>query len=197
MVTDASRADLDDGFGEYAFAPGAQGVVFLMSSAWPRLVKEAIDAASTPRAVRAAAAQRTGGLLSMPAGEVFAALALAQAVRVHLGREFEAVIAVGDCAPAARTLSQRHSRSPQMRRLVGACVRTAPRWLGVQVPRERNLDADRLSHPSNFDSVCREAMAGGWLVCKLEPPSDLLDPLEEVTRLPLGRDDECWEELCL
>lgn len=194
VVTDASRADSDDGFGGYAFAPAAPGVVFLMSAAWPSDVKAAIDAASATRAVRAEIARDAGGMLSMPAGEVFAALALAQAVRAHLGGGFEAVIAVGDCAPAARAISRRYSRSPQMRALVGACVSSAPRWLGVQVPREWNVDADRLSHPSMFDLVSREVAAGGWEVCRLDTPAGLFDLLAEVTRLPLGRDDEPWNE---
>ena len=35
------------------------------------------------------------------------------------------------------------------------------RWLGVQVPRNFNLDADRLSHPSMLGSVMRDAVAAG------------------------------------
>ena len=130
----------------------------------------------------------------MPAGEVFAALALAQAVQSHLRREFGAVIAVGDCAPAARAISCRYSRSPQMRRLVGACASAAPRWLGVHVPREWNVDADRLSHPSMFACVSQEVAEGGWDVCRLVAPADLFDLLGQVTQLPLGRDDAPWDD---
>ena len=81
-----------------------------------------------------------------------------------------------------------------MRRLVGACACTAPRWLGVQAPREWNVDADRLSHPIMSALVGREVVAGGWLVCSLATPPSLFDLLVEVTRLPLGRDDESWGE---
>ena len=52
VVTDASRADADDGFGGYAFVPGAEGIAFLLSSAWPEFAKAAIDAAASERAVR-------------------------------------------------------------------------------------------------------------------------------------------------
>ena len=129
----------------------------------------------------------------MPAGEVFASLALAEAVVAHLGREFEAVIAIGDCSPAASALSSGYSRSPQMRALVGACGRSAPRWLGVHVPREWNLDADRLSHPSGCGVVCDSIAGAGWTVCKLDPPKGLWSLLREVVRLPMGRDDLEWE----
>ena len=193
VVTDASRADANDGFGGYAFVPGVDGVVFLLSSAWPTFAKVAIDAAASARAVRQELSRKAGGLLSMPAGEVFAALALAAAVCAYTGRSFGAVIAVGDCAPAARALSMRYSRSPQLRRLVGACADTAPRWLGVHVPREWNLDADSLSHPSLLPQVRGRVVEGGLRVCTLEPPPVVFDLLREVTRLPLGRDDEPWE----
>lgn len=191
---DASRAYSDDGFRRYAIVSAAPGVVFLMSTAWPPDVKVAIDAAATTRAVRAEIARSARGMLSIPAGEVFAALALAQAVRAHLGRAFEAFNAVGDCTPAAWAISQRYSRSPQMRSLVGACASSAPRWLEVQGSREWNVDADRLSHPSMFDLVSREVTAGGWEVCRLSAPADLFDRLAEVTRLPLGRNVEPWNE---
>ena len=195
VVTDASRANGDDGFGGYAFAPGVEGVAFLLSSAWPAFAKAAIDAAASERAVRQEVSRKAGGLLSMPAGEVFAALALTAAVCRHLGRSFDAVVAVGDCAPAARALSRRYSRSPQMRWLVGACARAVPRWLGGHVPREWNLDADSLSHPSMLREVCDRVTAGGLLVCRLDPPSDVFECLRVVTRLPLGRDDEPWGEV--
>ena len=193
VVTDASRAAVDDGYGGYAFVPGMPDVVFLMSAAWPKDVKLAIDAAATARVVRRARGRQGQGLLSMPAGEVFAALAMAEAVRGHTGRDFQAVIAVGDCAPAARAFSSRYSRSAQMRRLVREGARSAPRWLGVCVPREWNMDADCLSHPSQFSAVSRRVVEAGLLVCEVSPPSELLLVLGEVTQLPLGRDDESWD----
>lgn len=136
------------------------------------------------------------GLLSMPTGKVFSAMALEEAVRVHLNRSFDAIVAVGDCVPAARAMSCRNSRSPQMRRLVGASVRSAPRWLGVHVPREWNLDADALSHPSRFGEVSQRIRLVGWVVCRLEPTSEMCSLLEEVVTLPLGRDDEGWRRRC-
>ena len=195
-MTDASRAEDDDGFGGYAFAPTVPDVVFLMSSPWPVDVKRAVDAAAAPKA-RRGAGQVDGPLLSMPAGEVFASLALAEAVVRHLGQRFHAVIAVGDCSPAARALSCRYSRSPQMRALTGASTRSADRWLGVHVPREWNVDADCLSHPSRAGGVCDTVAASGLLVCRLDPPRELWSLLREVVRLPLGRDDLDWEvEVC-
>lgn len=193
VVTDASRAEFDDGFGGYAFAPCAPGVAFLMSVPWPLVIKRAIDAAATRRLLRQARGGQQSGLLSMPAGEVFAALAMAEAVCRRTSVKFQAVVAVGDCAPAARALSRRFSRSPQMRKLVGACTRSAGRWLGVQVPREWNVDADRLSHPSQFGVGSQRVERAGLVVCRVAPPEELCAVLEEVTGLPLGRDDECWE----
>lgn len=193
VVTDASRADVDDGYGGYAFVPDMPEVVFLMSAPWAEKPKAAIDAAASARAVRRELGRRTSGLLSMPAGEVFAALALAAAVASHLDRQFQAVVAIGDCLPASRALSRRASRSPQMRRLVAWSAASAPRWLGVCVPREWNLDADCLSHPSQFELVRDRVVEAGLVACRVRTPSAVLSMLEEVVQLPLGRDDAAWE----
>ena len=49
-------------------------------------------------------------------------------------------------------------------------MRTTKQWLAVHVKRELNLDADRLSHPNQLDSVTRDAQAAGWTVVRLRPP---------------------------
>lgn len=84
-----------------------------------------------------------------------------------------------------------------MRSLVGASGMVAPRWLGVQVPREWNVDADRRSHPTRFQEVADRLVAHGWLVRRLDPPGDMRKLLEQVVLVPLGRDDSGWEEALL
>lgn len=127
----------------------------------------------------------------MPVGETFAILAIADAVvAVSAEIELTAVIAVGDCdAPAAAALSARFSKSTQIRALLTRCSKVAPRWLGVQVPREMNVDADRLSHPSMAAIVAKEASAAGLDPVWLRPSSDILRSLEAVCHLLLGGED--------
>ena len=40
----------------------------------------------------------------------------------------------------------------------------AAQWLAVSVPREANIDADRLSHPRQLGDVQREALEAGLVV---------------------------------
>lgn len=63
----------------------------------------------------------------------------------------------------------------------------------MHVSREWNVEADRWSHPSQFKCVNTSVVEAGWLVCRLEPPSELWSFLEEVMRLPLRLDDEGWD----
>lgn len=62
-----------------------------MSSPWPREVKRAVDAAAATRAVRRCGGEPLG-LMSMPEGEVFAAVALAGAVCLSLDCRWSAVV---------------------------------------------------------------------------------------------------------
>lgn len=83
---------------------------------------------------------------------------MAEAVPLHVRRVFQAVVAAEDCAPGARALSKRFSRSCK---LMGACARSAERGLGVHDPLERNVDVDSLSHPSQLRAVSRSVGSPG------------------------------------
>eukprot|EP00965_Chrysotila_dentata_P129808 4290973-Pleurochrysis_carterae.AAC.1 len=87
----------------------------------------------------------------MPAAELFGCWAVAEAVAHAAGRGPRAVVAVGDCDPAAGALNAATSRVRQIRALLGAARTLTPHWLGVSVPRDANVDADRLSHPSQLE----------------------------------------------
>lgn len=194
VVTDASKADTDDGFGGYAFHPAAVGVTFLMSCPWPPSVRAAMSWAALKRSERGAV-ESPHGALSMPAGETFAAVALAEAVATAVGSmDTTAVIAIGDCTPAASALSVIYSRSPQLRYLVGVARGVSRSWLGVDVPRELNVDADRLSHPSLASAVAREAEEAGARVVWLVPSAAMWGALVATCRLPMGADPPPWEE---
>ena len=151
-VTDASG---DDGVGGYLFHPAAPGEVWLVSESWPADVAAALAAAATPRMGRDPEAQ----MLAMPAAELFGVWAVPLAVQEWRDAEgravptWDAITAIGDCAPAARALNLEASGSAQMRVLLQAAGRTTQHWLGVAVPREWNLDADRLSHPTMYEEV--------------------------------------------
>lgn len=188
VVTDASRADVDNGFGGYAFLAASPGTVYLLSQPWPPGVKRALAMGAKKKSERRGPG--TDGVLSMPAGEAFAILAITDAV-VALSAETElaAVIAVGDCAPAAAALSARFSKSAQIRALLTRCSRVVQRWLGVQVPRDMNFDSDRLSHPSKAAIVATEASAARLDPVWLRPSGDILQLLEAVCHLPLGGED--------
>jgi len=64
-----------------------------------------------------------------------------------------------------------------MQGLVVAARAGVQQWLGVAVPRELNIDADRLSHPSQAAAVEADARQAGWLVQRLAVP------------------DHCWRSL--
>eukprot|EP00965_Chrysotila_dentata_P208466 6184705-Pleurochrysis_carterae.AAC.1 len=94
-----------------------------------------------------------------------------------MGRAPRAVIAVGDCDPAAGALNAATSRVRQMRTLLAGARALTPHWLAVSVARDANADADRLSHPAQLGSVVAEAEAAG-----LRP---------QVAEIP----ERCWEVL--
>ena len=159
-VTDASG---EDGFGGYAFSADRPGEVFILSEPWGARAAAALEAAASPAQ---AELRRGGGVaaphLSMPAAELFAAIALPLAV----AREtpVTTVFAVGDCAPAAGAIEALHSRTPQVRALVSVAEACPWAWVGAKVPREANLDADRLSHPAQATEVQSDAMRAGLTV---------------------------------
>lgn len=110
VISDASRAAEDDGFGGYAFLTPDTRRVFVMAAAWPVVLKRAMDLAAAPVATRR---DSPGALMfSMPAAEVFATvvLALAAAERVPI----LAVVAIMDCSPATAAVTRLFSGSAQI-----------------------------------------------------------------------------------
>lgn len=192
VVTDASRADVDDGCGGYAFMAGAIDKVFVMSTPWDATVKAALDAAAVRRSERTQDSSHTDDTrrLSMPAAETLAAVALATAVARELKLSLCSVVAIGDCAPAARALSAMYSPSPQIRHILEGAYLVSTRWLGVSVPRELNTDADILSHPSRMEEVVRKARGAGLHVIRVAMPEDMWGLAVNAARLPLGADDD-------
>lgn len=147
VVTDASG---NDGVGGYGFAADRPGHVWIMSERWPPDIMEALTRAAMTAAERAAAP--AGGILPMPAAELFGMLALPRAM-ADAGVRVAHVFSVGDCEPAMYTVQGGRSKHPVMRALLQSSLELTPEWLAVAVPREQNTDADRLSHPGQLASV--------------------------------------------
>lgn len=190
LVTDASRAAADDGFGGFAFLPECPGVAFVLSEPWPPHLKEALERAAQSRTDRLRGPAQPA--LSMPAAEVTASVALAAAVAERY--PVRAAIAITDCAPAASAFTSLHSRSSQIHSLLGYARGVIPRWLGVHVRRAWNTDADRLSHPSMAARVVAEAGECGLTVVRLEAPAAALAAASEAARLPLRYVDRSWQQ---
>ena len=180
VVSDASG---HDGFGGWAFAGPADASPAVLSMPWPDDVREALRQFKLPQA------QRTPGapLLSMPAAELFTTLAVAAAAAPL--KPHEAVIAVGDCDPAARALDAASSGTPQMDALLVSARQRVKQWLGVAIPREWNLDADRLSHPAQLDAVLADARAAGLLPRVVLAPDECWRTLRAAMRLDPRHDD--------
>ena len=169
VVTDASGKD---GVGGYAFDAAEPDHVVLVAEQWPTDIQQALDRAASGEAG-----------LSMPAAEAFGQWAVAAAAAQVFQRRPTTITAVGDCAPAACAINAASSGNAQMRRLVRAGRELSEQWLAVAVPREWNLDADRLSHPSNLPQVTQEAVAAGLRVTVVGAHGDAVIPAE------------CWEAL--
>lgn len=191
VVTDASRAEQDDGLGGLAVVSGSTSQVFILSQTWPERIKGALDAASMKREARIRQDDSGQSIrrLSMPAAETMAAIALAEAVAAYSGIGVKAVIAVGDCAPAATALSAMYSSAPQIRRLLADAATVSTQWLGVQVPRELNTVADLLSHPSKLEEVRRSLTVRGLEVVDLGVSPRLWEAAWEAASLPLATDE--------
>ena len=203
-ITDASG---EDGVGGLATHPAAPGVVWVLADEWPDDVREALARAATRRADRAGPDRPA---CSMPLAELFGPWALASAVReASPGLEVRAVVAVGDCAPAARVLSAATSAGAQLRALVTRareplwldgsdgerrCAAGVQQWLGVAVPREWNQTADSLSHPAEAAAVCAALEAAGLRVQRVTTPDGCWAGLRTAMRLPMGREAAGWRE---
>jgi hypothetical protein len=155
VTTDASGVD---GVGGYAFDASEPSVVWLVSEAWPGDVLSALQNAAAEGDREAKAAWG----MSMPAAELFGTVAVTAAVAGARGAVPSAVVAVGDCDPAAGAINAGTSGNPQMRALLASRLRSE--WLAVSVPRGDNVDADRLSHPRRLADVRRDAEAAGLTV---------------------------------
>ena len=180
-ITDASG---EDGFGGYAFCADSPGVVYILSAQWPAFAKAALAASSCEAQARLRDTGHASALphLSMPAAELFASVVLPRAfARVS---SHSRTFAIGDCGPAVGTIDAMHSGNTQMRCILQAVHATAGTWVSVKVPREANLDADRLSHPSELDGVQREAVESGLHVVILDPHADDWDLLQRAIDNP-------------
>ena len=125
-------------------------------------------------------------MLSMPAAELFGTVAMAAAVAAT--ERVDRVITVSDCQPAVQATDALHSGNPQLRVLLAAARRISSMWLSAHVPREANLDADRLSHPQQAAQVVAEAQAVGLTVHLVRPDwGPLAAAIEEGTRRSIGR----------
>jgi hypothetical protein len=123
----------------------------------------------------------------MPAAELFGMWAVAEAARAASGRPCTSVTAVGDCDPAAGALNSVASRNPQMRGLLAGARQLTRQWLAVSIPREYNLDADRLSHPRMLGDVRADALAAGLVVHDAPIPTACWEVLQSVSH------DTIWE----
>ena len=174
VVSDASG---HDGCGGWAHLGEGDRAPAVVSEAWPPWAREALRQFKLPAAQRSVGAP----LLSMPAAELFAAWAVAEAAAS--AKPFTAVIAVGDCDPAADALDAASSATPQMSALLARARQSAKQWLGVSVPREWNLDADRLSHPAELDHVLRDARLAGLSPSHVAIPEWCWRALRDTTAL--------------
>ena len=169
VVTDASG---EDGVGGYAFDAADPDHIVLVAEMWKPDIQLALD--------RSAAGGSEEPGLSMPAAEAFGQWAVAAAAARVLGREPTTVIAIGDCAPAAGAINAASSGNAQMRRVVRGGRSLCEQWLAVAIPREWNLDADRLSHPSNLPELEAEAAAAGLRVTTAPIPPECWQALREA-----------------
>ena len=160
-VTDAS-GDVyggDAGAGGYTFIPSAPKRAFVVSERWPFDVASALAEDALEPHLRTGAPR-----LSMPAAELFTSWACVCAALDAAGESagVDAVIAVGDCQPAAAALNRASSPVRQMRLLLESARSRLTQWLGVQVPRELNVQADILSHPSRREEVMQWLREAGY-----------------------------------
>ena len=176
-VTDASG---EDGFGGYAFAADAPGRVFILSEFWPANALPALLASAdeAQAELRRRGSHTAAPHLPMPAAELYTAILLP--LLVHRSLPLGIAYAVGDCMPAVYALESLYSKRRQMRTLVGAARDSGMRWAPAHVPRDFNVDADRLSHPAGYAEVAREAADAGYSVERLRPSAEDWDLLARV-----------------
>ena len=152
-VTGDASGDIDGGdagMGGFCFHPTQPSTIYVTSELWPTDVADALRESALEPHLRSGAPR-----FSMPAAELFTSWALAEAA-FDAGAPrgaTSAVVAIGDCQPAAGALNRASSPVSLMRAILVQARASIQQWLGVQVPRELNLDADILSHPSRIGEV--------------------------------------------
>ena len=171
VVTDASFAasnptgiGADDGVGGFAFTPAQPRTAFVFSTAWSPRTRAALVNEARKRSEKLADPREDN--FSMPAAETFGTLVLPELVRAR-GVAFRHVAAVGDCDPVEAGVAKGGSTRPQINRMHQRMRRTTSSWLATSVPRDLNLDADNLSHPSRLGDVQAAAVAAGYHVVVL------------------------------
>ena len=168
-TTDASG---HDGVGGYAFLADRPGEVWVVSEEWPVDVKEALQRAKDTRAQRVREGRLGERELSMPAAELYGKVAVAAAVIRAAGLAISHVIAIGDCDAAEMAVNAGTSGTAQMRVLLAEARVQAGQWLGVKVPRDWNVDADNLSHPTRVERVISSGEAAGLVVHRVRLTDD-------------------------
>ena len=71
-----------------------------------------------------------------------------------------------------------------MQCILGAVQSMAGSWVSVKVPREANLDADRLSHPAQLGAVVADALRAALTVVLLAPDDSDWALLREAVDCP-------------
>jgi hypothetical protein len=152
-VTGDASGDIaggDAGTGGFAFHPSQPLTIYVVSELWPADIAAALTESALEPHLRTGVPR-----FSMPAAELFTSWAVMEAA-LEAGaprRSTSAVIAIGDCQPAAGALNRASSPVGLIQDLLRHARADVTQWLGVQVPRELNLDADVLSHPSRLRDV--------------------------------------------
>jgi hypothetical protein len=161
VFTSTTDASGNDGVGGYVFVAGWPDTIVIVSELWPVDVQSAKDEDGLP------IAERTGRpTFSMPAAELFGALAVPRAAAAALGVQPTAVYAIGNCQPAIGVINRASSGCSQMHAIVTGSRSWCAQWLAVHVPREANVDADRLSHPHLAAAVEADARRAGLTVVR-------------------------------
>jgi hypothetical protein len=157
-ITDASG---NDGVGGYAFVEGVPDTVVIVSERWPPDIMAALEQNALPKVARDG-----GPVFTMPAAELFGAVAIPRAAAAALGVNPLAVYAIGDCDPACFALNAAGSACRQMNQIISHARISCAQWLAVTVPREANVDADILSHPARAGEVSSMAESAGLRVVR-------------------------------
>ena len=159
VVADASG---DDGAGGFAWMAGAPDIAVVVSEPWPEDIRAALAASADEREaqLRRSAPDQAQPFLPTAAAELFTQLLVARVASRVLGQPAR-VYGVCDCSAAVRAIDEMHGRSPHMAAVAGRVAASGWTWVGVDVPREFNFDADRLSHPHLVGTVMQEAADAG------------------------------------